>query len=317
MNGHRALVFAGNSFIGKVLCQHLTRRGIDLVSTRQTKSDAARACDITVESDVVETMEAVRPTLIFQCAAATTSRDPRRLFDVHVNGIRYVLEAMKKITPTAVLVVFGSAAEYGPVPEARLPVGESECPNPTSFFGASKLAQTYLAQAAAAEWGLRIVVARPFNVIGPGLPDHYMAASLARRLIASCTDGSTEVQVANSHATRDFVDVRDVASAVVGLALRAAEDYPGPEIYNICTGMETAVGTVANCLASLAGAARWRDAGDGDSRSSIARSCGNPARIAARISWSPAISVQQSLIDMWRDMAGERSAASEWEASAL
>src|SRR5207302_3171258 len=127
------------------------------------------------------------------------------------------------------------------------------CASPVSMFGATKLSQTNLAMAAAAAWELRVTTLRPFNLLGPGLPAHYFAGAFARRLLEerarrpSDEVGVAEVTVSNANATRDFVDVRDAAAAIIA----AAEHPPAAGrgvIYNVATGTETSILAVAERL---------------------------------------------------------------------
>jgi GDP-4-dehydro-6-deoxy-D-mannose reductase len=171
------------------------------------------------------------------------------------------------------------------------------------LFGASKLAQTQLAQAAAMQWKLRLITARPFNIIGPGLPDHYFAAALARRLLQRRAEGgSLEFRVANLNATRDFVDVRDVAAALVELLTRCAPGSSEMEIYNIATGVEIPLHVLAARLGGLAGGFVPVD-GDGESsRGGISRSCGDATRLRQATGWAPRRTWEQSLEDLWRSL---------------
>src|SRR5262249_1706398 len=190
-----------------------------------------------------------------------------------------------------------------------LPIREDYPAQPPSFFGASKLAQTQLAAAAAGEWQLGILVVRPFNVLGPGLPAHYFAAALAERLEkAKIAGGSGDFPVVNAEATRDFVDVRDVAEAMVGLVTRAAPPAGTAAVYNVASGRETTVRAVAAKLCRLAGDFQVVDAGAGKSRSSILRSCGDPTRLRQAIGWTPRIGWEQSIEDLWSAF-GERAAS--------
>ena len=130
-------------------------------------------------------------------------------------GALNLITSARRAAADGAIVFVGSAAEYGRVPVESLPITESVCPVPVSLFGATKLSQTTLAIAAAATWGLRVTVLRPFNLLGPGLPLHYFAGAFARRLLEERAQrpsdqmGVSEVTVSNAHATRDFVDVRD------------------------------------------------------------------------------------------------------------
>ena len=305
----RALVFAGSSFVGKHLCRLLREKNVEVISTaRRPTDETTLACDLTCREDVSAAIAQTRPDWIIQCGAATASSSPRDHYAVHVTGALNVLEAAHEFVPDASILLFGSAAEYGPVPPEDLPVAESYPCRPTSFFGASKLAQTHLAQAAAIANGQRITIVRPFNIIGPGLPDHYFAAALAKRLIAqkSALEAGLTIdrtfEVHNPHATRDFIDVRDVASAVYFLLDQHSPDPGQAALFNIATGQETSILEVASHLGTLAGNLAPTSASETTSRAGITRSCGN---IQARINsgWQPLISWRASIYDLCHENA--------------
>lgn len=303
------LVFAASSFIGRHLCDAATRAGHRVVGTsRQPKASSGHLrCDLTMADSVEETVSQVRPEWIIQCGAATASRDARELYGTHIFGTLNVLQAVAKHAPQTRVLLMGSAAEYGAAPLEWLPLTEDRPAQPASFFGASKLAQTELAQAAAQEMKLKLVSVRPFNVIGPGLPDIYFATSLARRLLAQHKQGTatgTEFEVTNASATRDFVDVRDVATACLKLLARAEDQWPNAacEIFNICTGRETTLMDVATVLGNAAGGLKPIAGGAHASRGGISRSCGSAAKLTAATGWSPQISWQQSLNDLWTEL---------------
>ena len=142
------------------------------------------------------------------------------------------------------------------------------------------------------------LLARPFNVIGPGIPSHYLAGSLARRL--STARPLDEISVANGSATRDWVDVRDVAEALVDLTVGSSPPPGTAEIYNIASGTERPVLAIAEKLCLLAGGGQVvRDTGPGSSRSGIQRSCGDASKLRAAVGWAPRIGWEKSLEDLW------------------
>ena len=307
----RALVFAGTSFVGQHLCRLLREQQVHVISTaRRPADEETLACDLTCGQEVRAVLDQTRPDWVIQCAAATASSEPADHYAVHVTGALHVLEAARQLVPQASIVLFGSAAEYGPAPPSELPVSEKYPCHPTSFFGASKLAQTQLAQAAAATYSQRIAVVRPFNIIGPGLPDHYFATALARRLIRQAgdlaagitTDRTFEVQ--NPHATRDFIDVRDVASAVWTLLNESLLSCGSAEILNVATGRETSILEVASILGALSGSLQPIHGGQRDSRGGITRSAGDAGRLR-KTGWDVSTDLVGSLTDQWHSLAME------------
>jgi GDP-4-dehydro-6-deoxy-D-mannose reductase len=297
----RALVWAGQSFVGGRLARRLRDAGHEVLVTTRRGADGPgqRRCDVTDAARVGRVVADFRPDWVFQCAAVTDpSAPPSLCYEVHVDGTLNVLNAVARHAPAATVVLFGSAAEYGAVPEDVLPVSETHAAQPRSFYGASKLAQTDLAAAAAAELDLSVLVVRPFNVLGPGLPPQYLAGALARRLRTE-PSGGRAFEVDNGAATRDFVDVRDVAEAVLALAERAAPPRGERQVYNIASGVEVPVLAIARKLCTLAGRRPPLDRGVAHSRSGLRRSCGDASRLRARVGWAPHIGWERSLEDMW------------------
>jgi GDP-4-dehydro-6-deoxy-D-mannose reductase len=299
-----ALVFAGSSFVGGHLARRLRDHGLEVVTTARQPGGASGAwkCDLADEAGVRRVVAECRPRWVFQCAAVTAaSGGPALLYHVHVLGALHALAAVARHAPGATVILFGSAAEYGQVPDECLPLAEDQRPGPLSFYGASKRAQTQLASAAAAEWGLRVLVVRPFNVLGPGLPAHYLAGALARRLR---DEGPVDrpFPVANGAATRDFVDVRDVAEAVLALAERAEPPRGEAHVYNIASGQETPILAVAARLCALAGGRHAVDQGGQPSRSGVARSRGDASRLRRAVGWAPRVRWEQSVADLWHQL---------------
>jgi GDP-4-dehydro-6-deoxy-D-mannose reductase len=292
-----ALVIAGNSFVGRHLCRRLRDGGASVVATG--RGQEAGSCDVGDGEGVRELFRRVAPDCVFQCAAATAQdATAEEMYRVHVTGALNVLRAAAEFAPDTALVFLGSAAEYGAVSEANLPVNEDHPLRPASLFGASKAAQTQLALAAAVEWNLRVIVARPFNVLGPGLPDRYLAAALANRLLQEGATGRL-LSVANPDASRDFVDVRDVAEALVALVERAAPRPGEPGVFNIASGREVTVMDVARKLCEWHGGRAVSAQRPASSRSGIGRSCGDASRLRAATDWRPRVGWEQSMREMW------------------
>ncbi len=304
-----ALVMAANSFVGEHLCDHLRANDIAVIPTvrDRLKHPEAIVCHLEDKTEVEGVIASSKPDWIFQCAGAHRSMDVTELYDVHVKGALNVLAAVRSHSPESKVVLFGSAAEYGNINPRNFPISEDQPPGPTGIFGASKLAQTCTAQAAALEWGLRILIVRPFNILGPGLPQHYVAGRLAGRLMDAKTwGGSKGLEVINGHVTRDFVDVRDVVAALLLLEKHPAPEGGIPVVYNIAGGEEISVLALARKLGELAGGVSIVDAGSSGSPSEIQRSCGDASRLRSRTGWAPAVGWEKSLEDLWRDLKKRR-----------
>jgi NDP-hexose 4-ketoreductase len=298
-----ALVIAGCSFVGRHLCRQLAQRNIAHSATTRTPRPGLLGGDLTRPDEIHAVIQSVQPRWIFNCAGATAHSNPEEMHALHVTATESLLEAVALHTPNAVTVLFGSAAEYGPVPPELLPIRESTPARPTSAYGQSKLAQTQTAERLAHTHGLRVHVVRPFNLLGPGLGSQFLAASLCERLLQAKKLGeSGAFPVANGQATRDWVDVRDAVDAVLRLALDAPPARGSLGIFNVATGVENSVLALAEHLCRLAGDFYATDAGSAGSRSGIDRSCGDALRVQTATGWQPRVQWQQSVVELWESV---------------
>ena len=95
---------------------------------------------------------------------------------------------------------------------------------------------------------LEVMVARVFNPIGPGTPATQALGRFASRLAEPGQD-PLELAVGDLDSRRDFIDVRDVARAMVALATRGKAGL----VYHVGTGQSHRVGDGLERLAQLSG----------------------------------------------------------------
>ena len=291
------LVLAGNSFLGRHLRELMTSAGYQVAWTSRT---SGLRCDLTQPEDIAAVLQQVQPDWIIQCAGVVPTRDQTLLTQVHVQGSLLLLATVARHVPHAQVLLVGSAAEYGIVPQEHLPVTEDYSCQPGTPFGVSKLTQTRLAATFTREHSLRVTTVRPFNVIGPGQPEHYLAAALAKRLRdLADSGGPCTFPVTNLTATRDFIDVRDVSLAILRLLDQLTCVTGRMALYNIATGIETSVKSVALLLGQLAGGFLPIDAGNQASRGDILRSCGDASRLTQATGWRPRWTWQESISALW------------------
>lgn len=149
--------------------------------------------------------------------------------------------------------------------------------------------------AGAAMAGLPVVLARLFNVIGPGQPDWRVPAGFARQIAASERSRRVAIiRARNLRAGRDFTDVRDVVRALRMLAVKGKSG----EVYNVCSGRETQVGDLLESLLRSADVRRPRIVTSEDRDVKWQR--GSFEKVA-RLGWRPRITMARSLVDILQD----------------
>src|SRR5690606_30438985 len=141
------------------------------------------------------------------------------------------------------------AAEYGAVTPG-VPVGGAPPPPPLGVYGVPRLASTRLVELSAPEGALAAGALRVFNPVGPGLPPGNLSGGAAQSLREASRTGADHITLGPLDAHRDFVDVRDVAAAIVAAAL--ADRVPQP-VLNVGSGEAVPVRDAVALLARTAG----------------------------------------------------------------
>jgi nucleoside-diphosphate-sugar epimerase len=198
--------------------------------------------------DLAARLHELRPDAVVNCAGATTGPVPQ-LVALNVVATANLVEGLAASGPGARLVHIGSAAEYGAGP-AGTPVAESASSRPVGPYGITKLAGTQLVAAAAAAGRVDAVVLRVFNVLGPRMPEGSVAGTALRRIADAMASGNQTIRMGPLDAVRDFVDVRDVAAAVVASLVEARLDAP---IVNIGSGTAHTARELVEALAGALG----------------------------------------------------------------
>lgn len=146
------------------------------------------------------------------------------------------------------LVRIGSAGEYGPVAAGR-PVSEQDPAHPVGGYGVTHLAATQLLEAAHRTGTVEATSLRVFNPVGPRMAGATVLGRATAQLQEAVATGAESIRLGPLSAYRDFVDVRDVGSAVVAAAL-ASEPAP---VVNVAGGRAHLVRDAVRSLAKQAG----------------------------------------------------------------
>jgi dTDP-L-rhamnose 4-epimerase len=131
-----------------------------------------------------------------------------------------------------------------------VPVGEETPTHPQNVYAATKLHQEHLAFASMHDGGPAVTALRYHNVYGPRMPADTPYAGVAAIFRSMLEAGRAPRVLEDGAQRRDFVHVRDVASANL-LALLAPEPVPG--VFNIASGEPRTVGELAAALAAVRG----------------------------------------------------------------
>lgn len=303
------IVSGASGFTGRHLVALL--RGQPQISVRglgvhADRSYQTEAVDL---SDYGRTQEAItkfRPTAVIHLAGRIRAGSPRELYAANIIPALNLIEALPAGCGEVRFLNVGSSAQYGGTTESRA-IDEDHPLEPVSHYGRSKLAQEQLVLQYCRSDGLPVIAVRTFNLIGPGQPP-VLAHSAFAQQVAEIEAGLRPpiVHTGRLDTRRDFVDVRD---AVRAYAVLLHHGTPG-EAYNVCSGVDRAVGDCIDILRDLSSTA-FRVVTD-NSRirmHDVLIQRGSPDKLHALTGWKAEIPLENSLRDLlhyWRTVVAAK-----------
>lgn len=308
------LIVGGTSLFGSRMTEHLqsTDPSAHITATKlptEAEPDLpnVRWADVDVMDtlSIVNVLQESRPNVIFNFAVQNSVgyawTNPGATVDVNVIGALNLLDAVRQLDYQPTVVLAGSGEEYGRMPFDRLPQSEDVRPNPGNIFAASKVCQAMMARIYCRAYGMRIIVLRTFNEIGPGQSGRFVVSNFCRQF-AMIEAGKAEpvLHTGNINIERDFTDVRDLVRA---FALVAAQGRPG-EIYNAGRGAAVSIRRVLEILQELTGLhVEIRTAAERIRPIDTPKFEADVHKIFADTGWKAEIPLEQTVADMlayWR-----------------
>jgi UDP-glucose 4-epimerase len=256
--GQRVLVTGATGFIGRRVVRRLAEAGARVYAgvapderperVKRLSAQVERLIFDLRDSDAVHVAVAeAAPQVVLHLAAVGTTDpgvDPDLALAVNAGGTLHLLQALRERKIQRVVLV-GTCYEYA----AQGPVegGDRDgCLDPFNAYAASKVAAWAFGHMYWRAYGLPIVTVRPFQVYGPGQPDHTLVPAAIRAALAGgdfpMTPGEQE---------RDFVYVEDVVTGML-----AAAEAPGVEggSLDLGTGQVHALRRVVERIWAMTGA---------------------------------------------------------------
>lgn len=293
----RILVTGAAGFFGRHLCRHLQAAGEEVVGTGLGGEIAPpgvplHTLDVRDAAAVAAVIHRVSPDAVLHLAALShvgdSWRRPDAYFQANVLGAEQVFAAAGRAR-----VLFVSSAEvYGVVPDDEQPIDDDRPLAPRSPYALTKASAERLAVAGGA------VVARCFNLLGPGQAPNFALPSFAAQLAAIARgDREPVLRVGNLAARRDYVHVDDASEA---LRLLLAHGEPATT-YNVASGEAHSIEELLERLRRLSGLDVRVE-----SDPSLLRPidtpllCGRASRLT-QLGWSPRRSIDAALAELWAE----------------
>jgi GDP-4-dehydro-6-deoxy-D-mannose reductase len=254
---NKILFLGSNSFTGYHFKDFIQKNSLfkefSFIGADKSSSDDFKNCDIDYlkinalnEDELENILIKLKPDYIINFIGTFYGDSYEDYIDVNANITRSIFKFIVKnnLIVKKVLVI-GSAAEYGKVYE--LPVKENSVHNPVSLYGLSKLMQTFICMYYYNNYGIKMNVARTFNIIGKGVSNKLSVGNFIDQ-ISKASEGDS-IKVGNLCAKRDYLYISDVIEAYWEILINGRSG----EIYNVCFSKSYSMEDILNNLINSSG----------------------------------------------------------------
>ncbi|PXA96505.1 hypothetical protein DMC18_01230, partial [Caulobacter sp. D5] len=176
---------------------------------------------------------------------------------------------------------------YGRSFQSGVLIDETALLQPSNAYAASKAAADILVRQSA-EAGLKTLVLRPFNHIGPGQANLFVIPAFASQIARIELELQPPVlKVGSLDDERDFLDLDDVIDAYLAVIDARASLAPGT-VFNVASGRPRRIGDMLERLVSLTSAKIKVEVDASRLRGGAPTSYGGDAsRLREAVGWTP------------------------------
>lgn len=234
---------------------------------------------------LAEALAAHRPDALLHLAwsgVANSARFDRRQITDNVEAACALIEAAAAAGVGSFIGV-GSQGEYG----AGTAMREDALPEPTSLYGAAKVAALFLTRQLAAQAGMRHAWLRLFSTYGPGDNDGWLIPMLITEMLASRRPKTTL-----GTQSWDWLHVEDVARGILAVATHGTASG----VFNLGSGRAVRVRDVVERIRDLAAPGMELVFGEIPFRpDQVMHMQADISRLGGATGWAPRIAIEEGL----------------------
>jgi UDP-glucose 4-epimerase len=297
----RVLVTGGAGFIGGHLVDALMARGDDVVvvdnlSVGRRENIGAHAGHPRFRLEVADVLDKAAMQalvagrdVVFHLAAQCIRLslfDPEIVHRVNTDGTLNLLLAAEAARVQRFVYVSSSEA-FGSA--MHVPMSEDHQFDPTTVYGASKLAGELYAKAFHRTHSLPTVTVRPFNTYGPR--SHFKGAygEVIPKFVVRIMNGQPPLVFGDGLQTRDFTHVSDTVEGIIRAS--ACDALIGSSV-NIARGEEVTVNEIARLVLRACGRPDLTPVYGPDRLADVRRHFADISRARRIMNFAPATSIE-------------------------
>jgi UDP-glucose 4-epimerase len=305
LRGGRVLVTGGLGFIGANLCRFLIRTVGSRVTalddlSNSTPDAVADLPELDIVLGDVRDAATTQPLLsthpwIFHLACRTIltcADDPEGDLSVNALSTLRMLEWLRRGGPAGLqrFVYASSTSIYGNC--RHLPADELDPPNILNHYAGTKLMGEHYALLYHMAYRVPTACVRYSNVYGPGQTTRNPYCGVIGKFFDAAESGQPLTVHGDGEQTRDYTYVDD---AVEGTVMTAVAPQAIGDVFNIGTGVETSVNTLASEISALYGDRTRIEHVDRRDIDNIRRRALSPEKIRVRLGWQPRVRLREGL----------------------
>lgn len=272
------IVITGSSgFVGKFAVDTLRKSGYKVIEI-----DFTNGYDLTKSNclDLVESYDWIIH-LASRSFVPQSFEQPQSFYNDNFLGTLTVLESARK---KGAKVLYFSSYLYG-VPQ-YLPVDEKHPLAPHNPYAQTKLICEKLCEGYHRDFGLDIMVFRPFNIYGEGQNNSFLIPSIVEQA------KSGKIVLKDPRPKRDFIHVQDIVKAIEHTI---SNQFSGSQILNLGSGNSTSIEEIALIVAKFVNRKLSIEFTNEFRKGEVLDTVADITKAQQILNWTPTISLEAGL----------------------
>ncbi|MFA4905567.1 MAG: NAD-dependent epimerase/dehydratase family protein [Candidatus Margulisiibacteriota bacterium] len=288
-NRKNVVVTGGEGFIGRSLVSRLESNGARVVSV-----DEKNGFDVCKWDKLNSLKDMHMVECLYHLAAVSfvpyAWKNPRSTYNANILSTLNILDLCR--TRRIKKLVLMSSYVYGQ--PKYLSIDEAHSVSPANPYMWSKYICENLCRAYAQDFGLKVVILRPFNVYGNGQRDDFLIPSIIKQARTS-----NEVVVNDIRPKRDFLYIDDMVEALLAAG---NYDVKSLEIFNIGYGKSWSVKEIVEHVAEAAGKKIKLVSKNIKRKGEILDLVADISKAEKSLRWRPKIGLNEGIKRIWKEV---------------